>query len=87
MDTDALRGRSQGAPRRPSCCTIPSFQNPSGITTTLEKRKRCTNSRYQRYDIAILEDNLTASCASPARCRSSSMDTEGRVLYAAASQR
>lgn len=36
--------------------TIPSFQNPTGITTSLEKRKKV----YElccKYDIAILEDN------------------------------
>lgn len=36
--------------------TIPSFQNPTGITTSLEKRKKIYEL-CSKYDIMILEDN------------------------------
>ena len=59
--------------------TIPSFQNPSGITTTLEKRKKVYELAC-RYDIAILEDNpygeLRFSGEDVPTIKS--MDTEGR---------
>ena len=63
--------------------TIPNFQNPSGITTTLEKRKKVYELAC-KYDIAILEDNpygeLRFSGEDVPTIKS--MDTEGRVLYA-----
>lgn len=63
--------------------TIPSFQNPTGVTTTLEKRKKV----YElccKYNIAILEDNPYGELrfAGEAVPTIKSMDTEGRVLYA-----
>lgn len=63
--------------------TIPSFQNPTGVTTTLEKRKKV----YElccKYNIAILEDNPYGELrfAGETVPTIKSMDTEGRVLYA-----
>lgn len=63
--------------------TIPSFQNPTGVTTSLEKRKKV----YElccKYDIAILEDNPYGELrfAGETVPTLKSMDTEGRVLYA-----
>ena len=63
--------------------TIPSFQNPTGITTSLEKRKKV----YElccKYDIAILEDNPYGELrfAGENVPTIKSMDTEGRVIYA-----
>lgn len=63
--------------------TIATFQNPSGITMSLEKRKRLLSLAAQ-YDFLILEDNPYGEL----RYRGEdiptikSMDTEGRVIYA-----
>lgn len=56
MDTDALEAALKAHPEAKLLYTIPSFQNPSGITTTLEKRKKVYELAC-KYDIAILEDN------------------------------
>ena len=83
MDTDALEAALKAHPEAKLLYTIPSFQNPSGITTTLEKRKKVYELAC-RYDIAILEDNpygeLRFSGEDVPTIKS--MDTEGRVLYA-----
>ena len=83
MDTDALEAALKAHPEAKLLYTIPSFQNPSGITTTLEKRKKVYELAC-KYDIAILEDNpygeLRFSGEDVPTIKS--MDTEGRVLYA-----
>ena len=56
MDIDALEAALKANPNAKLLYTIPSFQNPSGITTTLEKRKKVYELAC-KYDIAILEDN------------------------------
>ena len=62
--------------------TIPSFQNPTGITTSLEKRKKIYEL-CSKYDIAIFEDNpygeLRFSGDNVPTIKS--MDTDARVLY------
>jgi 2-aminoadipate transaminase len=60
---------------------IPDFQNPSGITTSLEKRKRLLEIA-RREDLLIFEDNpyghlRFAGEPIPSIC---SMDDEGRVM-------
>lgn len=63
--------------------TIPTFQNPSGITMSLEKRKKLL-SLADKYDFYILEDNpygeLRFSGESVPTIKS--MDENGRVIYA-----
>lgn len=61
---------------------IPTFQNPAGITTTLEKRK-AVYSLAQKYDIMILEDNPYGELrfAGEDVPTYKSMDTDGRVMY------
>lgn len=62
--------------------TIPTFQNPSGITMSLEKRKKVLELA-QKYDVLILEDNpygdLRFSGEDVPTIKS--MDTEDRVIY------
>ncbi len=62
--------------------TVPNFQNPTGITMSLEKRKRVYELAC-KYDFAILEDDpygelyyngVVLPCIK-------SMDTEDRVIY------
>lgn len=61
---------------------IPNFQNPSGITMSLEKRKAVYELAC-RYNVIILEDNpygdlrFSGEALPPIK----SMDTEGRVIY------
>ena len=63
--------------------TIPNFQNPSGVTMSLEKRKNVYELAC-KYNIVILEDNpygdLRVSGEPLPTIKS--MDTEGRVIYA-----
>ena len=63
--------------------TIPSFQNPTGITTTLAKRK-AVYDLCCKYNVAILEDNPYGELrfAGENVPTIKSMDTEGRVIYA-----
>ena len=62
--------------------TIPTFQNPSGITMSLTKRKKMLELAT-KYDVLILEDNpygdLRFSGEEVPTIKS--LDTEGRVLY------
>ena len=62
---------------------IPNFQNPTGITTSLEKRKKIYELA-KKYKFMILEDNpygdLYFDQAPPAAIKS--MDTDGIVIYA-----
>ena len=83
MDTDALEAALQANPNAKLLYTIPSFQNPSGITTTLEKRKKVYELAC-KYNIAILEDNPYGELrfAGEDVPTIKSLDTEGRVLYA-----
>ena len=83
MDTDALEAALQANPNAKLLYTIPSFQNPSGITTTLEKRKKVYELAC-KYNIAMLEDNRYGELrfAGEDVPTIKSLDTEGRVLYA-----
>ena len=61
---------------------IPTFQNPTGITTGVEKRRRIYEIA-KKYRLPILEDNpygelRFAGCEIPTI---KSMDTEGLVIY------
>lgn len=62
---------------------IPNFQNPTGITTSEEKR-RALYRLARQYDFLIIEDDpygeLYFQGAPP--CPIKSLDTDGRVIYA-----
>ncbi len=62
--------------------TIPTFQNPSGTTMSLEKRKRVL-ALAQKYDVLIIEDNPYGDLrfAGEDVATIKSMDKEGRVIY------
>lgn len=62
--------------------TIPTFQNPSGITMSLAKRKRMLELAKQ-YDCIILEDNPYGDLRFGGEDVPTvkSLDTEGRVIY------
>lgn len=61
---------------------IPNFQNPSGITTTLEKRKQIYDLAL-KYNVMILEDNPYGELRFDGEDIPSikSFDTEGIVIY------
>lgn len=63
--------------------TIPTFQNPTGVTMSLAKRKRMLELAKE-YDVLILEDNpygdLRFSGEDVPTLKS--LDTDGRVIYA-----
>lgn len=61
---------------------IPTFQNPSGITATLEKRKGVLELA-RKYNVMILEDNPYGELRFKGTDVPTikSMDTEGRVIY------
>lgn len=61
---------------------IPNFQNPTGLTMCLEKRKAVLELA-KKYDFIILEDNPYGDLRFAGENIPSikSMDTEGRVIY------
>lgn len=63
--------------------TIPNFQNPSGITMSLEKRKK-VYELCRAYEVMILEDNPYGDLRFAGEDLPSikSLDTEGVVMYA-----
>ncbi|MBR4012927.1 MAG: PLP-dependent aminotransferase family protein [Clostridia bacterium] len=69
-------------PRTKLLYVIPTFQNPAGITTSIEKRREILRLA-KKYNVVILEDNPYGEL----RFRGEdvptlkSMDTEGRVIY------
>ncbi|NLY44180.1 MAG: PLP-dependent aminotransferase family protein [Clostridiaceae bacterium] len=62
--------------------TIATFQNPSGITMSLEKRKRLIELA-EKYDVFIIEDNPYGELRFKGEeiPTIKSMDTSGRVIY------
>lgn len=69
-------------PRTKLIYLIPNFQNPSGRTMSLEKRKAVL-ALAKQYDVMILEDNPYGDLrfAGEPVASIKSMDTEGRVIY------
>lgn len=62
---------------------IPNYQNPSGVTMSLEKRRKVYELAKQ-YGVMILEDNPYGEVriAGDALPNIKSMDTDGLVIYA-----
>lgn len=62
--------------------TIPNFQNPTGITMSLEKRKKMLELA-KKYDCLIMEDNPYGDLrfAGEYVPTIKSLDSEGRVIY------
>ena len=82
MDIDALENALKTYKNIKLLYTIPSFQNPTGITTSLEKRK-AVYELCCKYNVMILEDNPYGELrfAGETIPTIKSMDTEGRVIY------
>ncbi|MGN0521169.1 MAG: PLP-dependent aminotransferase family protein [Eubacterium sp.] len=83
MNVDRLEEALKTTPNAKFIYTIPNFQNPSGATMSLEKRKRLY-ALAKEYNVIILEDNpygdLRVSGVPLPTIKS--MDKDGIVIYA-----
>ncbi|MBR3835312.1 MAG: PLP-dependent aminotransferase family protein, partial [Clostridia bacterium] len=88
IDTEALEALLQTEKRAKILYVIPTFQNPTGITSTLENRK-AVYAIAQKYNLIILEDNPYGELrfAGEDVPTYKSFDTDGRVLYCSSSVR
>lgn len=83
MDMDALEAALKSEQRVRFIYTIPNFQNPSGITMSMEKRRRMY-ALAKQYGVMILEDNpygdlrFAGEHVPPIK----SLDEDGLVIYA-----
>ena len=79
---EALEAIAASDPKVRFLYTIPTFQNPSGRTMTLERRKAVLEIA-KKYDLLIVEDNpygdlrYEGEDVAPIK----SLDEEGRVIY------
>ncbi|HIS68561.1 MAG TPA: PLP-dependent aminotransferase family protein [Candidatus Gallacutalibacter stercoravium] len=83
MDIAALEQALKEEPRARFIYTIPNFQNPSGVTMSMEKR-RAVYDLAKKYGVLILEDNPYGDIrfsGEPVPCIKS-LDEDGLVLYA-----
>lgn len=82
MNIDALENALKTNPNTKIIYVIPTFQNPAGITTSLEKRKAIL-ALAEKYNCLILEDNPYGELrfAGEDVPTIKSLDTNGRVLY------
>ncbi len=82
MDMDALEKALDENPRAKMIYTIPNFQNPSGVTMSLEKRKRLYELA-KAHGCMIIEDNPYGDLRYYGEDVPSikSWDTDGIVIY------
>lgn len=82
VNLEALENALKSNPNTKLIYTIPTFQNPAGITASLEKRKAMLELA-EKYDVLIIEDNpygdlrFTGEDVPTLK----SMDKDGRVVY------
>lgn len=83
MNMDMLEEALKEEKKAKFIYTIPNFQNPSGVTMSLEKRKRLYELAV-KYNIPILEDNPYGDLrfAGEDLPTIKSLDTDGIVIYA-----
>lgn len=82
VDLNALEDAFRNQPNVKLYYTIPSFQNPTGITTSAQKRA-AVYELAKKYGVIILEDNPYGDLrfAGEDVPTIKSMDTEGIVVY------
>ncbi|MTT32098.1 aminotransferase class I/II-fold pyridoxal phosphate-dependent enzyme [Terrilactibacillus sp. BCM23-1] len=82
MKMDELEKALKANPQAKFIYTIPDFQNPTGRTMKLDRRKKMVELA-NKYDIVILEDNPYGAVrfAGEALPPVKHFDTEGRVIY------
>ncbi len=83
MIPEKLEKALKDNPRTAFIYVIPNFQNPTGVTTSLERRKAILELAY-KYNVLIVEDNpygeLRFLGVDVPNIKS--MDTKGHVIYA-----
>ncbi|MBQ7038160.1 MAG: PLP-dependent aminotransferase family protein [Clostridia bacterium] len=82
ISLEGLEAALKAHPNAKLLYLIPTFQNPAGITMSLEKRKT-VYALAKQYDVMILEDNPYGDLrfAGAELPTIKSMDTDGRVIY------
>ena len=82
MLMDELEETLKNTPKAKVIYVIPNFQNPTGRTWSMERRKRLLE-RAKEYDLVIFEDNAYGEVRFEGERIPSikSLDTEGRVVY------
>jgi len=82
MQTDRLEAILATQPRVKMIYTIPDFQNPTGVTLSLERRKALI-ALANRHDLIVLEDTPYRHIrfAGHNLPTLKSLDTEGRVIH------
>ena len=83
MDIDALENTLKTAHNPKLIYIIANFQNPTGITTSLEKRKAIYDLA-KKYNVMIVEDNPYGDIRFKGENipNIKSLDDDGRVIYA-----
>ena len=82
MNMQDLENKIKANPRAKLIYIIPNFQNPTGFTTSMEKRIQIY-ALAQKYDLMILEDDpygelrYEGEFLTPIKC----LDTDGRVIF------
>jgi DNA-binding transcriptional MocR family regulator len=82
MDMDDLERTLEANPEAKLIYTVPDFQNPTGVTMSLERRKKLVELA-NRFNVVVLEDTpyreirYQGEPIPPIK----SFDTEGRVIY------
>ncbi len=82
MNMEELEEKLIANPNTKLIYTIPNFQNPSGVTMSLEKRKKLYELA-KKYNVLIIEDNPYGDLryfGEDVACIKS-FDTEGLVIY------
>jgi 2-aminoadipate transaminase len=82
MDTDDLARVLAGSPRARLLYTVPEFQNPTGVTMSLERRRRLIELANE-YDLLVVEDTPYRALRYDGEHLPTlkSLDTEGRVVH------
>ena len=83
MNIEELEQTLKNEPRAKFIYTIPNFQNPSGVTMSLEKRK-AVYELAKKYGVLIIEDNPYGDLRFRGEFLPNikSFDTDGIVIYA-----
>lgn len=82
MQTEQLEAILAANPRAKMIYTVPDFQNPTGVTLSLERRKHLI-SLANRHDLIVLEDTPYRHIRFTGQNLPTlkSLDTEGRVIH------
>ena len=82
MQVDALEAALRNNPRARLIYTVPDFQNPTGVTLSLERRHRLI-ALANAYDVIVLEDTPYRHIrfAGETLPTLKSLDTQGRVIH------